>query len=312
MVRAMSKTPPTAHPLGVLVVLVAAPLLLGCLLAPWVHRALPAMAEWIPALRDRAHEDFEKVAVRCVQVIALLLVWPCMKRSGTTHVIARGLAWTPSRGRVFLRGLAAGATSMAALYAAGWMIGAYRLDPDHASAAAYARHIPFLLIGAALVGILEELFFRGFVFGSLRLRLPLAAALILSAALFSVVHFLKPLPPEPVVQPAWWSGFALLPHTFAEFKPAKDWDFAVTLFLMGLALAGFYAREGHLYGIAGLHTGWVWALASADFVLDRIPGHLDTWFSRGDLISRGTLAVPVILLFALWALRPARLAAAPP
>lgn len=302
----MSRPAPAPHPLGVLVFLVAVPLVLGCLAAPWVHRALPAIADWIPGLQGHGHDDFEKVANRCVQIFTLLLVWPCMRRSGTTHIIREGLRWQPARARVFLLGLLAGVLSMAALYVFGWFLGAYRLDPDNISPASYAGRIPFLLIGALLVGVLEEIFFRGFVFGSLRLRLPLAAALMLSAALFSVVHFIKPLPPAPIEQPAWWSGFALLPHTFAEFKPVKDWDFAATLFLMGLALAGFYTRHGHLYGIAGLHAGWVWALASADYVLDRKAGYLDFWFSRGDLLSRGTIAVPVILLFAWWALRPRR------
>lgn len=88
-----------------------------------------------------------------------------------------------------------------------------------------------LLLG---VGFAEELLFRGWLWGELKLQLPRQRALGLQALLFALVHPWYRLPPLP--------GLALLGG----------------LTLLGLALARLRRRQnGNLWGPIGLHGGLV-------------------------------------------------------
>lgn len=268
-----------------------APLLLGCLLAPWIYQLIPALQG----------ERFERVASRTVQVMALLLIWPCMRWAGATPEIARGLAWSGERARRFRDGFLTGVLSIALTYAFGLALGAYKPETEH-----YTAGLPLVLLGflstAFFVGWLEEIFFRVFFQGSLRTRWPLWAGVLLVSIVFAALHFFRPRLEPPITDPGWLSGFALLPHLFARFQAERDMWFAITLFLMSLALALYYEREGHLYHVAGLHMGWVFMLQAGDHLVDRLPGRLDGWFGQGDLISRAPVALLVIALFVVHAL----------
>ncbi len=286
----MSSPSPKIHPLWSVAVMFMAPLLLGCLLAPWIYQLAPGL--------DGVR--FERVASRTVQVLALLLVWPCMRWSGASTEIARGLRASRERFGRFRDGFGLAAFSIALSYGVGYALGAYRPESEH-----YTRLLPLVLLGflstAFFVGWLEEIFFRVFFQGSLRTRWPVWAAALLTSAVFSALHFFRPRVSPPITDPDWSSGFALLPHLFALFNPERDWYFAGTLFLMSLALALYYEREGHLYHVAGLHAGWVLMLQAGDHLFDRVPGRLDAWFGQGDLISRAPVALLVIGLFVLHA-----------
>ncbi len=276
----------TPRPIRFLLVFLAVPLLAGCLIAPWVYLAIRHGAQ-LPILSGLAEDRFERVAARCVQVVALLLVWPCLRRSGTIARVAPALRWARARGRQFLRWAALGAGSVAVVYGGGFAAGLYRFDPA-VWGTGRAVLLPLeILFGALLVGVLEEYLFRGFVFGSLRARLPPFAAAAASSALFALIHFLRPRLSEPPAEITWRSGFDLLPRLFALFRPALDWDFALTLFLMGLALCGLLLRHGHLYGIAGLHAGWVWALQSGNALVNQEPRAHYFWLGWGDNPSQG-------------------------
>jgi membrane protease YdiL (CAAX protease family) len=277
------------------------PLAIGCLLAPWVYAGLLALG--VPGMSDLAGDRFERTTARVVQIVALLLVWPCMKWSGTADQLGPALRWTRGRFRSFLLWAGIGILSMGALYASGALGHFHFLDPKRHGAPDFLLMPLYFTIGALLVGTLEELFFRGFLFGSLRARLPALLAAALSSVVFSALHFMKPRLPEPLPDITWWSGYALLPHLFSTFRADQDWPFALTLFFMGLALCGLYRRHRHLCGVAGLHAGWVWVLQTADYLLDRSKLVSSAWYGPGDLISRGYLAVLVAALFAALAWR---------
>ncbi len=285
----MTRPQKFAHPLWAVLVMFAVPLLLGCLIAPWTYTLLQP---WMDRVR------FERVAARGVQAVALLLLIPCLRWAGATTVIASGLRWQTERARLFLRGFLLAAASMAATYGLGLALGAYKLESEN-----YTLLLPLTLLGflsaSLVVGVLEELFFRGFFQGSLRTRWPVWAAALLTSLVFAGLHFFRPRMDPAITDPAWWSGFALLPHLFVLFNPARDWYFAATLFLMALALALDYECEGHLYHVAGLHAGWAFVLLAGDHLVDRVPDRQAFWFGQGDLISRTPAALPVIFLFVL-------------
>jgi membrane protease YdiL (CAAX protease family) len=290
---AVSRSRPFLY-LGVFLIV---PFTLGCLLAPWVFRGVRALGDY-PIFAPLAEERFERVATRTVQVIALLLVWPCLKRSGTVARVAPMLKWRGERGRVFLRWFAFGALTVMAVYATGFASGVYQWDARNCVASRVAILTMSLLVGALLVGFLEEYLFRGFIYGILREKFSTFASAVASSAFFSVVHFLRPRLPSPPETVTWTSGFELIPHMFTLFRPAYDWDFALTLFFIGLALCGLLARQGNFYGIAGLHAGLVWVLQVGNYLVDQTPRHHNFWYGWGDNPAQGALVTLVAGAFA--------------
>lgn len=282
----------------VLVGFLIVPLVLGCLLAPWIFHSLQSL-EGHRVLGRLAEDRFERVATRTVQILALLLIWPALRISGTLVRVAPMLRWNSDRAKTFLRAFVAGAISMAAVCAAGFAVGNYQWRADLPRIVTLSLA---LLPAALLVGALEECLFRGFFFGVLRTRFNLAVAAIASSAFFSAIHFMRPRFPAPPETIRWSSGFELLPHMFTLFRPAYDWDFALTLFLMGIALCLILEQQGHLYGIAGLHAGWVWPLMLCKEVVLQRPRRHDFWFGWGENPAQGALVTMLAAGFAIGAL----------
>ncbi|WP_017651144.1 CPBP family intramembrane glutamic endopeptidase [Fortiea contorta] len=98
--------------------------------------------------------------------------------------------------------------------------------------------LPTFLI-ALLVGGIEELIFRGFLFTELQQDYPVWIAAVISSLIFALLHLV-------------WEQHETLPQL-----PG--------LWLMGMVLVlARFADRGNL-GIAwGLHAGWVWAIATLD------------------------------------------------
>ena len=207
-----------------------------------------------------------------------------------------------SRARVLTIAVVLGLASMGLAYLVGWLLGGYRLADESGDTGRLLNRMGVFLIGAIFVGMFEEAFFRGFVFGALRKRLGFVGASILGSVFFSAVHFLQPAENAEATK-GWLAGFSLLPHLFGAFDPARDAAFAVTLFVMGLVLCRHYERDGHLWRIAGLHAGWVWAMQLGAFVLDRNWAFMRDVLGPSEYIAQGPLAVPIVLAFLLLTLR---------
>ena len=95
--------------------------------------------------------------------------------------------------------------------------------------AAYSYTAPIVALAVLSVGVApvaEEIFFRGFVFGGLRGRLPVAVAALASGLLFGVVHVFNPgafflIPPITLVGALFALGYhysrSLIPPMIAHF-----------------------------------------------------------------------------------------------
>jgi hypothetical protein len=109
------------------------------------------------------------------------------------------------------------------------------------------------------VATLEEILFRGGIFGGLRRMFIWPLALMASSMVYALVHFLQRTEWTGAV--AWNSGLILLPRMlggFADFYALVPGFFSLTLagILLGLA----YQRTGNLYFSIGLHAGWIFWL----------------------------------------------------
>lgn len=150
-------------------------------------------------------------------------------------VTAVGLGWRASSGRNTLIGIASGVTAAALVTLMPLAFGFAELvpDPDRPASAGGALFVTVILLFGAIG---EELLFRGYGFQILVRMLGPLATLILTAALFGIVH-LQNLNASPL-------GIA----NTAGF---------------GVVFGYAFLRTGELWLPIGIHFGWNWMLPIA-------------------------------------------------
>lgn len=304
--QASESTTSNARPLLAICLLFSVPFIVGAALAPHAFNGLRALGDVTDAVPKLTEAPFERVASRCVMIVALFMLYPVLKLTGLLPRIKQSLRGSRDRYRELGTSILVGCVSIIALYGIGYHLDAYILSPAFKGAGPFALKFAEYLVGAIFIGLFEEVFFRGFIFGGLRSRLGFAVALVLSAVMFSGIHFFRPLYPTVIEQASWNTGFAIMPYMFEKFVPERDTVFAITLFIIGLTLATYYEKRGSLYFIAGLHGGWVLAMRTGGYVFDRNNHVLPAWFGQGDLISKGYIALIVVSLFFVAALAERR------
>jgi membrane protease YdiL (CAAX protease family) len=120
-------------------------------------------------------------------------------------------------------------------------------------------------LSAGVVALMEEVVFRGGVYGALRKTMPWITAVVVSSVFFALLHFFRrPVSPTEI---EWSSGLVVLGRMLGGFT---DWEALIPGFfnitIVGMMLAWMYQRTGNLYFSIGLHTGWVFWLKLFGFV----------------------------------------------
>src|SRR5207244_2661448 len=142
-------------------------------------------------------------------------------------------------------GFVLGFASLACVALLAILSGARALNGD-VSAATLLKKFGSAGLAAGVVAFLEELLFRGALFGALRKVHGWIPALIVSSTVYALVHFFqKPAPPANIT---WTSGVEFLPRMlggFADFEMLVPGFF--TLLLAGMILALAYQQTGNLY-----------------------------------------------------------------
>jgi membrane protease YdiL (CAAX protease family) len=263
----------------------------GCLLAPPLYWAGRWGVDLIPQLES---VKFPRYFNRSMMVVTLASLWPFLRWLGIRRWSDLGLEPNPTRWRDLGIGFVVAALGL-------WLIAAGLVLAGHSSI-----HDPFrwhklpAIVGTTVaVPIIEEVFFRGALFGVLRQRLRWPLALAFLSFFFAVTHFLKPPPGlnRMFAEVHWGSGFELLPHLFWQFGvPTLLVGKWLTLFVVGWILGYTVVKTRSLFLAIGLHGGWVFALRSFD-QLSRRHGESSIWV--GHDLTTGLL--PVALLLVTWA-----------
>ena len=159
--------------------------------------------------------------------------------------------------------------------------------------------MPEVLIAASVVPILEELLFRGFILGVLLRGFSRLNALLMTSALFSIIHFLKaPERTSPNESVNWLSGFVSIGHSFWQFgHPLLLAAGFLTLFAIGCILADARLQTRSLWLPIGLHAGWIFANGVFGRAAHRQALVLP-WLGKDLLVG----IVPLIIALASWAL----------
>lgn len=117
------------------------------------------------------------------------------------------------------------------------------------------------LLMALLIGIGEELLFRGLLLTSLRRKLPLITSIIVSSLYFAALHFLKPQIHLPESEYSLSNGLLLLHSAYTNWLNPQIVPAFLALAIIGLFLGTLRSQYPQTLGLCiGCHAGWVWQI----------------------------------------------------
>jgi uncharacterized protein len=266
----------------------------GALVAPWLYWLAQSFSHTAPHL---ASSPFHRFVNRALLGIALIGLWPLLRILNIKSLRDVGLPGPRGQLRRLGTGLILGFTSLSVVAVAAVGSGA-RVITEH------QNRIPEKLLGAALTGIvvavLEEILFRGTLFGAFRKSFHWVTALVISSMIYALVHFMEPA--RQVGPVFWYSGVELLPKMLRGFC---NWHALtpgfLTLTCAGALLALGYQRTGNLYFSIGLHGGWIFWLKSYGNFTHDVPG-ANAWLWGGGKLIDGWMAFVVLggILATFW------------
>jgi membrane protease YdiL (CAAX protease family) len=169
------------------------------------------------------------VAALSTQIPMVIFVYVRLIRSGAVTWAELGVRPLPVS-RVLSVGVAGGVGGLLLTAVVGAALAQFGLQSNQLQQFTFAvaegpMAFIVLLVAAGLVApIVEELFFRGFLFGLYRRRQPLWVAYVVSSALFTLLH----------VEPT-------------RMNPAQIVGLSVGVFMLAVLLAWLYQRTGSLF-----------------------------------------------------------------
>lgn len=266
--------------------LMAGILLLSAFLAPLLFKILPF--------------KFERILNRLIMIFTITAaVWAVWTRRWSFPVEAmrwKGVGWSG-----FASAFAAGFLTLISVSLLKMTLGIVTIDFSLSSPAAWAQRILMSLLSALVIGIIEELFFRGFVFSSFQKKLGMSflPCLILTNLFYSLIHFTGGKKIFIGPEPGFKDSLTLLT---APFQNLLDWQAvlpgAVGLFIFGVILTFLFVRTGSLYPCIGLHAGCVFFL-KMDGVLIRHEDRAPLWFYGGGQNYDGLLGWTALVLLGI-------------
>ncbi len=268
----------------------------GALLAPWLYWLAQFGAGHWAALKGLAAQPFHRYADRSFLALAVLGLVPFLRSLGVRSWRDAGLGQPlVHRGRL-VAGFGVGFVSLAVAATVTVLAGARQWDGSHSLGQLIGK-VGQAGVTAIVVAVLEELIFRGGLFGALAKVYRWTFALFISSAVYAIVHFFE-RPPDPLVI-NWWSGLAILPEMLRGFIDTVSlFPGFINLTIAGGLLAWAYYRSGTLYFSIGLHAGWIFWLKSYGYLTREAPGAAVWFWGSGKLID-GWLALGGLALAAL-------------
>jgi membrane protease YdiL (CAAX protease family) len=260
----------------------------GALLAPWLYWCIRDLAPYWPPFEKLASNPFHRFVGRSLLGLALLGLGPLLRSCRMLHCRDLGLKPTERSLSNIAFGFLLGFCSLAFVALFAISLGGRSFNPAH-SISQILGHAFSAILAAIIVSVLEEVLFRGALFGILRKVLSWPGALVLSSAVYALAHFLRKTDSPATVE--WFSGLTLLPKMFQGgpvFIPTL-----FTLFVAGAILALVYQRTGALFFSMGLHSGWIFWLKFYGFLTVKVPGANPSIWGTDALID-GWLALPIL------------------
>lgn len=282
------------RPLRALTIYIVAVFIGGALLAPQLYWLVQSLSHSFPALSKIAASPFHRYVNRSLLAIALIGLWPLVKNLGLTSLRDIGLVRPSGQWKKLGGGFLLGLLSLAIVAGLAFAFQARQMN-DKLTGGQIVEKLAGAAAAAVAVAVLEEILFRGALFGALRKVFHWGAALVLSSMFYAIVHYLESAKSADTV--TWLSGLQLLPlmlRNMANLEAVIPGFFNLTL--AGMLLGWAYQRTGNLYFSIGLHAGWIFWIKAYAVVSNSAPGANGwVWGSGRMAIVNGWLALPILL-----------------
>lgn len=219
-------------------------LLISAVLAPLLHHVLPF--------------KFARIFNRLVMILSLTAV-AVFTRIRKEDFFSSGLLGRPDGFYLFGVSFAAGFLVLMILMtikvAAGMAI--WKLTDGGWSV--WAISIVRLFFTALLIAVIEEIFFRAFVFSKLRKAFGgVLLSIVVTSAFYSIMHFVSDRKPFIGPDPGFSDSLLLIKAPLESLLNWQSyWNEAAGLFIFGVVLNLLYLRTRSLYSCMGLHAGCV-------------------------------------------------------
>ena len=261
----------------------------GALLAPWLYRLAELVHDSVPRI---AVAPFHRFVTRSLLIVALAGLWPVLRALGARSLRDLGLTRPRGQGRELLAGLLIGFISFAVVGGLA-LAGGGREFEASLRAGVVAQRLLNAAASAVVVALMEEVLFRGGVFGGLRRVFDWRLALGISSLVYAVVHFLgRPAGNGGVT---WSSGLELLPGMLQGFGEVRELlPGLLNLTLAGALLALAFQRTGHLCVSIGIHAGWIFWMKSYGTFTNAVPS-ANPWLWGTQRMFDGWIASTVLL-----------------
>jgi membrane protease YdiL (CAAX protease family) len=279
------------RPLRSLFIYIIAVFIGGALLAPPLYWLVQSFARTFPKI---AAAPFHRYVDRAILGIALIGLWPLVKSLGLTSLADVGLVRPFGQLKKFGGGFLLGFISLAIVAALALAFHARQLNPKF-SDGQIAQKLLGVAGAAVVVAILEEILFRGALYGALRKVFHWIFALVLSSMIYALMHYFESAQTTDTV--TWFSGLRLLPlmlRNLGNLHAVIPGFFNLTL--AGMLLGWAYQRTGNLYFSIGLHMGWIFWIKAFAIVTSPTPMANAWWWGSGRMaIVNGWVALPVLM-----------------
>lgn len=225
-------------------------LLLSAFLAPILFRFLPF--------------KFERIFNRLIMIFSIAAAF-FFVRIGRETFVHYGMGWRFDSMKLFWQGFGLGVLTLVLLVSAEIFAGAAAWSPQPFQAGFYAGALAKALLTGVVVGVIEEFFFRGFVYSWIkdRWRWPWILSVGMTSVFYSLIHFVSRNRPFIGPHPEFVDSLKLMTAPFMAFQMWPElWPHALGLFLFGVVLNMTSIRSGSLYPSIGLHAGCVFFVKS--------------------------------------------------
>jgi membrane protease YdiL (CAAX protease family) len=235
--------------------------------------AAPFVAVGVAALGLRF--PFPRIFDRVVMIALFGAMLIIARRLRLVTLLRSGFASPRGNAARALRGFCVGLAVIAAFFTAAILMGA----SGHARIDHAAHLLPKYLLSAIAIGVLEEGFFRAFLFGGMTDEFGRTPALLASSAFYAMAHLVRAPAHFYVTTLDPGAGFRTLAMSFAQFShPSAALPTLLGLFLLGIVLAEAFVTTGTVYFSAGLHAGFVMGAKLWPKLVSH-PARLPGWFA---------------------------------
>ena len=291
------------RPVGTFLLLFVAVMLGGALVAPCLYWGAQTFADQGPWFSELARQPFHRFVHRAMLALGLPAVWLLARQLGVNSWAQIGIRRCPGSGRQFAHGALLGFVLLAAVTLLALAFDARHWNGD-LSPALLGQTIVTAALSALAVGTLEEILFRGALFGGLRRGHPWPIALLASSAFYALVHFFKRV--QWTQEITWSSGLQVLGQMLKGFAdPQALLPGFFVLMLAGLILGLGYQKTNALWFSIGAHSTWIfWLKVYGALTVEQSAARAPLWKSFDGWIAALVLVIAAVLLWEPKRLRP--------